>query len=179
MDGYLRKPIELDRLEAVLNDHIPAIYEIRTLAGTSNAEPRRSAEIVELPTRATQPVAPRGLLDGVDPDVFEPTALNDAFGEFNDDAVTFVLDFMGSLGEEVATINQAFERRDLKAARDHVHAMKGASLSSGFQRLGRLMADIQDSLDSDDIETAEIYREGLDESYGEVVAALSPLRRSG
>jgi len=86
---------------------------------------------------------------------------------------------MGSLGEEVATINQAFERRDLKAARDHVHAMKGASLSSGFQRLGRLMADIQDSLDSDDIETAEIYREGLDESYGEVVAALSPLRRSG
>ncbi|MBL6597588.1 MAG: response regulator [Alphaproteobacteria bacterium] len=179
MDGYLRKPIELDRLEAVLHDHIPAIYEIRTLAGTSSSEPPRSAEIVELPTRATQPVAPRGLLDGVDPDVFDPTALNDGFGEFNDDAVTFVLGFMGSLGEEVATINQAFERRDLKAARDHVHAMKGASLSSGFQRLGRLMADIQDSLDSDDIETAEIYREGLDESYGEVVAALSPLRRSG
>ena len=178
MDGYLRKPIEIDRLEGVLRDHIPAIFQLRALAGTVVPNRLGSADTVD--TDRSKPetsfTTPLEILAGVDSDIFDPTALNDAFGEFNDDAIEFVLGFLGSLEQEVKTINDAFKRRDVKSARDRTHAMKGASLSSGFQRLGRLLSDIQDSLDAGDIETAEIFLEGLDETYTEASNALHPFR---
>ena len=76
---------------------------------------------------------------------------------------------------EIEAINAAFEAEDHKKARDVAHAMKGASLSCGAIRLGRLMKDIQDALDDNDPFTADIYREGLEETYDELKAALDPL----
>ncbi len=173
MDGYLRKPIELDRLEDVLRTHVPAAFAIRHVDAVDRASSgdRRDATAEPSPHPDI-----RGRIAAVDPDIFDPGALNDAFGEFNEEAAAFVLSFVDSAAPEVAAINEAFESGDYAEARHRAHAMKGAALSTGAIRLGRLMKDIQDSLDEDDPDTADIYRDGLSETYDELVSALAPLR---
>ncbi len=172
MDGYLRKPIELGRLEDVLRTHVPAAFELRRVAPSPVASAAGRSEATVEPSPLPDV---RSRIAGVDPDVFDPDALNDAFGEFNEDAAAFVMSFVASAGPEVAAINVAFEDGDYAEARHRAHAMKGAALSTGAIRLGRLMKDIQDSLDEDDTDTADIYREGLSETYDELVSALAPL----
>src|SRR3546814_6067620 len=67
MDGYLAKPPEIDRLEALLRRHLPAAFDLR--------RPRRDAE----PTVATPE-----FLDAIDPDLFEHTPPVDTFGASTD-----------------------------------------------------------------------------------------------
>lgn len=88
-----------------------------------------------------------------------------------------MLNFTRSLSEDVTALHAAFEADDHKLARHHAHAMKGGALSSGAIRMGRLMADIQDALDEDDPDTADIYREGVDETLQELKDTLVPLEQ--
>jgi|GEM_PF-914954 len=172
MDGYLRKPIEIDRLEDILRTYIPKAFDIRTARVVDTGPP-------EVETTGAEPApqaGPRALIAGVDPDIFDPDALNDAFGEFDADAAAFVLSFVDTVKPEIDAINAAFGAENYGEARHRAHAMKGAALSTGAMRLGRLMMDIQDSLDDDDPDTADIYRDGLVETYEELAAALAPLR---
>jgi PAS domain S-box-containing protein len=172
MDGYLRKPIELDRLEDVFRTHIPAAFDIRTVSAAKPSEP----EAAPATDGADAPAEPRALIAGVDPDIFDADALNDAFGDFDADAAAFVLSFVDTVKPEIDAINASFEAERFDEARHRAHAMKGAALSTGAMRLGRLMKDIQDCLDDDDPDTADIYRDGLMETYEELAAALAPLR---
>lgn len=181
MDGYLRKPIEIDRLEDILRTYVPSVFEIRSVAQVSSPEaPAKpaaaAAAVAEAKVEPAGEQTPRAALQGVDPDIFDPDALNDAFGDFDRDAADFVLGFVDTVKPQIEAINQAFETQDYSEARHIAHAMKGASLSTGAMRLGRLMKDIQDSLDDEDPDTADIYREGLLETYDELQAALAPLR---
>ena len=91
--------------------------------------------------------------------------------------MVFVLGFLETVKPEIEAINAAFEAQDYKAARDRVHAMKGASGATGAIRLARAMADIQDCLDDDDPDTADIYRDGLEDTYEELLTALAPIRQ--
>ena len=175
MDGYLKKPIEIERLEDVFRSFIPRAFEIR-VPRSAETEPEPSAD--DTAPEGSAPAAasgPRQLIVGVDPDIFDPDALVDAFGDFDEDAADFVLAFLGSLGEAIGHIEAAFEASDFDQARHHAHAMKGAALSTGAVRMGRLMKDIQDALDDGDSDTADIYREGLPETYEELTEALAPL----
>ncbi|MDG2285332.1 MAG: ATP-binding protein, partial [Alphaproteobacteria bacterium] len=171
MDGYLRKPIELDRFEEIIKAFVPKAYELRRRVEQVDDDEAGEADG---PART-----PLDLVKGVDPDIFDPSQLNDAFGSFDEDAASFVLGFLDTVQSEIASINEAFERDDHKQARHRVHAMKGASSSTGALRLGRLMGDIQDALDDDDPETADIYRDGLVETLDELMSALEPLRPIG
>ena len=175
MDGYLRKPIEIDRLEAVFRDHIPNAFEIRALA-EPEPPPDRGVVLVATETNEPRPAGPREKIGGIDLDIFDPDALNDAFGDFDDDAATFTLSFVDTLPDQLKAIDMAFETGDHETARHHAHAIKGAALSTGAMRLGRLMRDIQDALDEGDPDTADIYRDGLAETFDELSSALEPLR---
>jgi HPt (histidine-containing phosphotransfer) domain-containing protein len=112
----------------------------------------------------------------VDPDIFDPSRLNDAFGGFDEDAAGFVPGFLDTVQPEIDAINEAFDGKNYEQARHRFHAMKGASSSTGALRLGRLMGDIQDALDDEDPETADVYRDGLAETLDELMSALEPLR---
>ena len=171
MDGYLRKPIELERLEEVFKRFVPDVYDLRTVKSPERDEPDQ----VDTQQAA---LSARQKINGIDPDIFQPDALVDAFGDFDDEAADFVLGFALSLTGNVADLHTAFAVDDFKLARHHAHAMKGAALSSGAMRIGRLMEDIQDALDDEDPETADIYREGLDETLQELLDALAPLKRA-
>ncbi|MCR9255285.1 MAG: ATP-binding protein [Alphaproteobacteria bacterium] len=164
MNGYLRKPIEIARLEAELRRYAPNVFDLRTVVEDAHEPPGQDDS------------DPYSHLGGVDPDVFNPNALNDAFGAFNEEALFFVMGFLGTVKPAIEEIDLAFEGGDFKAARAKVHAIKGAAKSCGANRLGRLMSDIQDSLDDDDPDTADIYREGLMETYQELEAVFQPFR---
>ncbi|WP_035682091.1 Hpt domain-containing protein, partial [Azospirillum brasilense] len=63
-------------------------------------------------------------------------------------------------------------------ARDAVHTLKGAALSIGAARLGRLAADTQDLLDAGDAETAALLAGMLDATLDELITATAAMRAS-
>ena len=165
MDGYLRKPVEIGRLEEVLRRHTPAVFEIRAIR--ADALPSAQA-----PGRGDNP---RDRIGQVDPDIFDPEALVDAFGSFDHAAAAFAVRVAASAGPEIRAIETAFRKDDPAEVCRRAHAVSGALLSIGAVRLGRLVVDLRTAVDAGDRTTAEIYCAGLAESYGELARALEPL----
>jgi len=108
MDGYLRKPIEIDRLEAVFRDYIPRALDIRTPEESELAETPTNAAADKPATQATgaSRATPRERIGGLDPDIFDPDALNDAFGDFDEDAADIYRDGLAETFDELSTALQ-------------------------------------------------------------------------
>ena len=157
MEGYLRKPIEMPKLEAALEAFLPQALALRTVARAETEETDDDS------------------FGSIDPDIFESAQLEDSFGPFDAATAEFVRNFMQILGEEITKLDAALAGGDAVMARDIAHAMKGAASSVGAARMGRTMGDIQDSLDDDDLETAAVFCEVLPETYEELKSVVDPL----
>ncbi len=159
MNGYLRKPIEMAKLEAVLFSHL------------EHALPLRGVQQPDF--ESLEPLAPE--VPSVDPDVFDPLQLEDSFGSFDAGTAKFVVEFLGSLKERIEALDDALSKDDHIEARKIAHAQKGASLSIGARRVGQIMGDIQDMLDAEDPETAKMFAEVLPDTYAELQTEVEPL----
>ena len=165
MDGYLRKPLEMARLEALLETYLPQALELRSVL---LAEP------------VTANTAPSQAADGpppFDPEIFDPAQLEDSFGPFDATTAEFLMGFLPSLKERISELEAALAQSDVLAARELSHAMKGAANSAGARRMGQIMGDIQDSLDGDDQETAMLFGQLLQQTYEELNEVVEPLCR--
>jgi two-component system sensor histidine kinase/response regulator len=165
MEGYLRKPIEIDKLEAALETYLPRALPLRV-----PMEPESDAGTTES--------APEGPASGappaVDAEIFDPLQLEDSFGAFDETAAGFVTDFVETLGERITALEAAMQAENHEEARDIAHAMKGAANSVGAKRMGGIMADIQDSLDEDNDMTAGLFVDLLAETYDELKNVALP-----
>lgn len=148
MDGYLTKPIDSRKLGAALADFAPQALPLR------RAAPEDEAPAADEP-------GPNGAAPDWDPDIFDVDTLAASFGGLDDEAKALIRSASDAWTGKVADIETALADGDAKRARDVAHALKGASLSVGARRLGRLAADIQDALDDDDPDTAAIMAEVL------------------
>src|SRR3546814_342893 len=151
MDGYLAKPLEIDRLEALLRRHLPAAFDLR--------RPRRDAEST---------VATPAILDAIDPDVFDPRTLVDTFGGFTDTAAALALKVVTAAALDVEAIREAFRAGGFDRMRRRSHAACGALQSVGAVRLARLMHDLHSAVEAGNLETATVYADCLDETYAEL-----------
>ena len=161
MDGYLRKPIEMARLTAVLETHMAHALDLRVVE-----EP----ETVSVEAAVGVAVAP-----STDPDIFDTAKLIDSFGAFDESAAEFVVDFLASLETRIGARGESLAAEDGSGARDIAHALKGAANSIGATRVGGIMGDIQDMLDAGDISTAALFADVLPDVYAELRDEVGPL----
>jgi len=156
MDGYLTKPIDSKALTAVLERFLPQAAALR----------RRASEA---PAEASAGPA-------VDPEIVDLDHLKSIFGEFDGDARSFLVGFVDDVPRLIGDIATGLTARDAKQARKAAHALKGAAKSAGATRLGRLASDLQDRLDDEDLDTADILYDALLPTHAELAAAIGPFR---
>ena len=95
-----------------------------------------------------------------------------AFGGLDQEAKDLIRSASDAWVEKVAAINAALASEDSKGARDVAHALKGAALSVGANRLGGIASDIQDFLDAGDLDMAKIMAEVLEPTLDEFQETL-------
>jgi len=158
MDGYLAKPIDSKALADVLDTHVPEARALRRRPGPSVGRARDAAA------------------EQIDPAVFDVERMREGFGEMNAEAIEFLGRFIASTVGAVAEIETALARGDLSTAGEAAHTLKGASRSVGAVRLGQLAADIQDSIENNDRDTAKLLAGLLATTREELEAATTDLR---
>jgi signal transduction histidine kinase/CheY-like chemotaxis protein len=163
MDGYLTKPINIEELARTLAYHLPHGLPLRVPRNAGTSE-----EVAEA----------QGWLGAVERDIFDPNRVAQAFGSFNDGAVAFIVHFLDDLPEMLGKLKRSAGAQDFRMSRHWAHAIKGAALSAGAERLGRIAGDIQDAYDDSDPETAAIMLDMLTPTYDELNAALAQLRQA-
>jgi signal transduction histidine kinase/CheY-like chemotaxis protein len=170
MDAYLTKPVDSGKLAALLAEMLPAATALRRPAVEEGAAPEVEG------TAPTLEITLESL--GWDPEILDPTTLGGPSGVLDAEALDLIesaaLDWKGKL----ARIEAAMAEGDLTAARGVVHALKGATLSVGATRMGRIAADTQDCLDMGDKDMADLLVAGLAPSLSEFEAVLPRLRET-
>jgi CheY-like chemotaxis protein/HPt (histidine-containing phosphotransfer) domain-containing protein len=141
MDEVLTKPIRAERLAAAVARWLPRALELRQPRGapTSVYDPPSSPVPEQAP--------PMGGRPGIDPAILDVTRLEETFGGFDDEARSFLGDFVEDAGGMVDKIERALTAGQSKLARDEVHALKGASRSLGAVALGDAASEVQDLID--------------------------------
>lgn len=160
MDDYIRKPIEIDRLEAALRRHVPAAFDLRRESRGGRSAPAAGDD------------AWRAVRDAVDPDVFDPAPLIDTFGGFTAAAAALAEGVCRSAATDVDAVVAALRDDDMAGARRRAHSASGSLLSIGAPRLARLLQDLQGAMNAGDQAGIEIYRDGLVESCIELQVAV-------
>ncbi|ALJ38404.1 response regulator (plasmid) [Azospirillum brasilense] len=171
MDGYLTKPIESRLLAETLDRFLPQARSLRLPARRTPAKPEPAAVAEALP-------APSWADADIDPQIFDLGQLSQNFGRDDPDAMVFLGDFLGMAPGLIRAAVTALEAGAAGPARDAVHTLKGAALSIGAARLGRLAADTQDLLDAGDAETAALLAGMLDATLDELITATAAMRAS-
>ncbi|MBY3757509.1 hybrid sensor histidine kinase/response regulator [Azospirillum formosense] len=171
MDGYLTKPIESRLLAETLDRFLPQARSLRLPARRTPAKPDPA-------TVAEAPPAPSWADADIDPQIFDLGQLSQNFGRDDPDAMVFLGDFLGMAPGLTQAAVTALEAGATGPARDAVHTLKGAALSIGAARLGRLAADTQDLLDAGDTETAALLAGMLDATLDELITATAAMRAS-
>ena len=159
MDSYLTKPVDSRKLGATIARLLPAALQLRR-------------DVVE----EAAPEPPHRAPDW-DTDIFDPTILGCDFGLLDEEAKELIERAAEDWKDKVAGIDAALAASDFSAARDIVHALKGASLSIGAGRLGRVASDIQDFIDQDNRSMATMMARALSPSVEEFNATLPKILR--
>ncbi len=171
MDGYLTKPIESRLLAETLDRFLPQARSLRLPARRTPAKPEPAAV-------AEASLAPSWADADIDPQIFDLGQLSQNFGRDDPDAMVFLGDFLGMAPGLIQAAVTALEAGAAGPARDAVHTLKGAALSIGAARLGRLAGDTQDLLDAGDAETAALLASMLDATLDELITATAAMRAS-
>lgn len=163
MDGYLTKPVDSRRLSGLLAEQMPQALALRrtpVVPADGDAGAESSESEVDW-----------------DPEIFDPEILAGLDGRLDDEAKALIVSAAESWGPRVAEAASAFAGGDTVGARKIVHALKGATLSVGANRLGRILTDLQDYLDGDDSDMAEVMLEILGPSLDEFMEVLPKIKR--
>ncbi|WP_114857799.1 hybrid sensor histidine kinase/response regulator [Azospirillum brasilense] len=171
MDGYLTKPIESRLLAETLDRFLPQARSLRLPARRTPAKPEPAAVAEASP-------APSWADADIDPQIFDLGQLSQNFGRDDPDAMVFLGDFLAMAPGLIQAAVTALEAGAAGEARDAVHTLKGAALSIGAARLGRLADDTQDLLDAGDAETAALLASMLDATLDELITATAAMRAS-
>ncbi|MBV5335936.1 response regulator, partial [bacterium] len=168
MDDYLSKPIEIEKLLAMIERLAPTAMALRIPAAQSDGDGGKKAKTAradDLPAR----------LAAIDREIFDPARLDEAFGGVDGEALEFIAGFLDRARELIDETLAAFAAENPAAARHAVHALKGSALAVGAERLGRIAGDVQDLIDAGDIDTAPMFAEALVPTLDELIAGLAPV----
>lgn len=147
MDGYLRKPLELDRLEAVLRHHVPAAFELRTPEATNLAATAREPAAQEPDQAASAPSAGSSPID--------PAALKDVFGDDDEIFREILNEFVEPANANVQEILEACRNRSAEGVRAAAHKLKSSARSVGAHALADTCFELERAGGSEDWNTVD------------------------
>jgi CheY-like chemotaxis protein/HPt (histidine-containing phosphotransfer) domain-containing protein len=139
MDEVLTKPIRAERLAAAVARWLPRALDLRQPRGTTTPAAEAAPSSPPVPQTDGPP--------GIDPAILDVTRLEETFGGFDDEARSFLSDFVEDAGGMIDKLKRALAAGQSKLARDEVHALKGASRSLGAIALGDAASEVQDLID--------------------------------
>ena len=145
MDDVLLKPIDSGKLAEAIARLMPQGAALRRIGEIDTAEDAESSDAEE----------------AWDAEILDLSVLTEAFGGFSDDAWNLVRTAPDLWETRISEITAALAAGDLPSARNAAHSLKGVALSLGANRMGRIASDIQDALDADSAEFAEMLAEVL------------------
>lgn len=159
MDGFLTKPVDSLKLGRTLAQYLPHALELR---------------VPKSEDAAIEEAAP-----GInwDREIFDPDVLAGPGGKLDQEAIDIVVDAASTWAEKITSFQDALAAGDAKLARDIIHSLKGASLSVGANRIGRNASDIQDALDSGDLDFASILSEILMPNFEELEEIIPQIQQ--
>jgi PAS domain S-box-containing protein len=163
MDGFLTKPLSLDRLDAELQT------QLEHLAGGSRTDRDRLWA-----TPVGDDAAPAGDLPVLDPSRLEELA---EMGEEAEPLVTRAIGgFLDRAAPDLAAIERSCASGDAAEVRRVAHGLKGSALNLGVERLAETVRAIEEAAASDDVGRARTLTGRLGVDIAAAVAALSAHR---
>ena len=156
MDGYLSKPIDSKALTMTLEKWLPGAAALRRAA--------------HAPRAAARPT--------IDPQIFDLGRFVDTFGPVSRETGDVLRQFLADARAHAAAVVTSLEGGDDARARHHAHALKGSAGSVGAVRLAQLAGDVQDCLDANDPDTAQLFIGGLETTVEELAQAVESLGKA-
>ena len=153
MDGYLSKPIDSKALTATLEKWLPGAAALRRAGHAQKANARPA----------------------IDPQIFDLERFVDTFGPVSRETVGVLGQFLGDARAHAAAVVASLNGGDGAQARHHAHALKGSAGSIGAVRLAQLAGEVQDCLDANDPDTAQLFVGGLETTVEELTLAVESL----
>ena len=158
MDAYLSKPIELARLQSLLNQWLPTADLDADNTKQESVITNAVSDISELP-------------------VFDPKTLAKLVGN-NPDTHRRLLDmFLNSSHEQVSQLLQAIKLRDLKAVGQIAHKLKSGARSLGAMQLGELCEKLEVAVKDGDDEFCFGLEQSLSATFTECAKAIDHARQ--
>jgi signal transduction histidine kinase/CheY-like chemotaxis protein/HPt (histidine-containing phosphotransfer) domain-containing protein len=166
MDGYLTKPIETARLVQAIESHRPAIFALRRPAG-----------VVPAPVAVAATPAPATIGDDgfphADAPVMDLSSYAELFGDDLSALAPIVAEFAEQAAEQVTDIDRHLAAEAWTDAIRAAHALAGAALSAGAQRLGLLARATETALKDGNGARARELAVGLSGRLAAVRAAIT------
>jgi len=179
MDGFLTKPIDVEKLTSALEKWLPAALPLRRPKDKKAAQ----AAVAAPPSPPSPPLTPPPPLKEPEAVPAEPAIstsdpiidlerLKDVFGDDEAETASFVAAFADHVGTMIDEVEKAFAANELGKAREHAHALKGAARSVGAMRLGGAASEVQDALDAKSKKRIAAGLEAIKKSKNEFVAEV-------
>ncbi|MEA1675000.1 response regulator [Nitrospirillum sp. BR 11163] len=153
MDGFLAKPLELDRLDRCMAQWLPP------LSGA-----------------ATHPAPAAPMPGAVDTTpVLNLARTLELFSVLDGEARAFLRDFLDAARPLAEGVAQAFARDDADAARRETHALAGVAKSAGADILARAADRVEEALVQGKVEDARHAARAVPAALEQVAAAIAAL----
>jgi PAS domain S-box-containing protein len=201
MDGYLRKPIEVEKLLEAVSQYIPQALKIRQKLPIHENTDLDDGEIEQRSrgkrTRDKKPAPPSvphfspenaktitnadnsdiDIFAEIDPNVFNPSQLAVIFENFDSHALGFLENAMKELDTKIKQLKTAAQTHDYKVTGQIAHELKSVSAMIGAAQLQDVMAAIQEHSESRDRGALQQIMPSLSETHQDLTAAYSMLMR--
>ena len=160
MDDVLMKPMEMNKLLAVLQEHLPDHQVFTDQKDVCSVAPVPETENVREPTVQS---------------AVEPTFLRETFGDDEDMIRGILNDYVSPALSMVKEIDDAYNQQDPKAVGAAAHKLKSASRSIGADTLADLCDVLEQSGKADDWASIENYYPDLAPGIKEVIDAIEAI----